>query len=431
MDILRIPKSATKQHIVFIGTTGTGKTQGMMQLFDNLLHSKKIITDVKGDYTSVYYNKNKDYIFCPLDQRTIKWNIFNDIKSYQDISIIANALIPENPKVTDPYWDNASRNILEAVLLYLSKHFEKPTNKDLWKHISSFEKIVEIKNNDEECKALLDFYIDIENQKHTREVLGTVLSKSSVKNLKFLADMDGDFSFKNWIEDNNIKNNIFMLSNPEIIDIVMPIYRVGIELMAGKLLSLEDSNDREIYFWLDEFPRLNKLKKIIDIFTLARSKGGRVIYSFQEFGDLEAVYGKELARVIISNTSTLFLFRTINAEYFENILGKQEVLEYSESRSMGGADMADRIQASKQKKLKPLVLASEIQRLENLEFYIKTIAPDITKAKFVYTPRNKINEPFVKIEKKIEKVIKKEKETKELEKLVQNYIDDMDDVLNI
>jgi len=210
---------------------------------------------------------------------------------------------------------------------------------------------------------LLDYYINTQDQKHSREVLSTVLSKNSVKSIKLLANMGGDFSFKKWIEDDNIKNHIFMLSNPEIIDLVMPIYRVTIELMASKLLAIDDNNDREIYFWLDESPRLKKLKKIIDVFTLARSKGGRIVYSFQEFGDLENVYRKELAKVIISNTNTLFLFRTINAEYFENLLGKQEVLEYSESRSMGGADMADRIQASKQKKLKPLVLASEIQRL--------------------------------------------------------------------
>ena len=431
MDILKIPRSATKQHIVFIGTTGTGKTQGMMQLFDNLLHTKKVITDVKGDYTSIYCDNSRDYIFCPLDQRTIEWNIFNDIETQFDVSLIANALIPNNPKASDPYWDNAARNILEAVLLFLSKHFEKPTNKDLWEHISSFDKIVEIKESDEECKALLDYYINIEDQKHTREVLGTILSKSSVKNLKLLASMDGDFSFKKWIEDDNIKNNIFMLSNPEIIDLVMPIYRVAIELMAGKLLAMEDSSSREIYFWLDEFPRLNKLKKIIDVFTLARSKGGRVVYSFQEFGDLESIYGKELAKVIISNTNTLFLFRTINADYFESLLGKQEVLEYSESRSMGGADMADRINASKQKKLKPLVLASEIQRLANLEFYVKTIAPDITKAKFVYIPREKKNIPFIRIEKKIEKVINK-KEIRKLEEPEQNQnIDELDDVLNV
>ena len=424
MGILKIPKSATKQHIVFIGTTGTGKTQGMMQLFDNVLNEKKVITDVKGDYTSIYYNNNKDYIFCPLDKRTIEWNIFNDIETQFDVSLIANALIPENPRVNDPYWDNAARNIVEAVLLYLSKYLEKPTNKDLWEYISSFEKIVEIKESDEECKSLLDFYINTQDQKHTREVLGTILAKSSVKAIKLLASMEGDFSFKKWIEDENIKNNIFMLSNPEIIDLVMPVYRVGIELMASKLLAMEDDNNREIYFWLDEFPRLNKLKKIIDVFTLARSKGGRVVYSFQEFGDLESIYGKELARVIISNTSTIFLFRTINADYFENLFGKQEVLEYSENRSMGGADMADRIQASKQKKLKPLVLASEIQRLENLEFYVKTIAPDITKAKFVYISREKKNEPFIKIERKIEKIKKnKEKDNK--------IIEDIDDIISV
>lgn len=47
---VKIPKVATKQHIGFIGTTGSGKTQGMMQIFEAFMHSKKIIIDVKGDY---------------------------------------------------------------------------------------------------------------------------------------------------------------------------------------------------------------------------------------------------------------------------------------------------------------------------------------------------------------------------------------------
>jgi len=429
MKKLIIPKRAIKQHIGFIGGTGTGKTQGMMQLFDNVIDKKKIITDVKGDYTSIYYKQDKDYIFCPLDKRTVQWNIFNDISNYTDISIIANALIPENPKTNDPYWDNAARNILEAVLLYLSKYFARPTNKDLWEHISSFEKIVEIKESDEECKALLDFYINTEEQKHTREVLGTIIAKRTIKSLKLLSNMDGDFSFKDWISNDDLENNIFLLSNPQLVDILIPLYRVAIELMANKLLSMDDNSNRVIFFWLDEFPRLKKLSKMIDVFTLARSKGGCVVYSFQEFGDLEATYGKDLAKVIISNTNTIFLFRTTNAEYFENLLGKQEVLEYSESRSMGSADMADRINASKSKKLKPLVLGSEIQRLENLEFYIKTIAPDITKAKFQYKKRPVINDTFIPVENKILKVNQnKEDENK---KNNENVHIDIDDIINI
>ncbi|MBD3839430.1 MAG: type IV secretion system DNA-binding domain-containing protein [Epsilonproteobacteria bacterium] len=107
---IKIPKIATRQHIGFIGTTGSGKTQGMMQIFEAFFHSKKIIIDVKGDYTSTL-KKEDDLIFCPLDERTVKWNIFNDIETYQDIANIALSLIPENPKQSDQYFDRAARSL--------------------------------------------------------------------------------------------------------------------------------------------------------------------------------------------------------------------------------------------------------------------------------------------------------------------------------
>jgi type IV secretory pathway TraG/TraD family ATPase VirD4 len=132
---------------------------------------------------------------------------------------------------------------------------------------------------------------------------------------------------------------------------------------------------------LDVLPKLKKVRKVIDLMTLARSKGGRVIYSIQTLKQLSEVYGKEGMYTILDTSNTLFIFKTTDANELENILGKQEVLEYSESRTWGPHDMRDGGSHSKQKKTKPLVLASDIQRLKNGEFYIKSIAPDITKAK--------------------------------------------------
>jgi len=405
MAKLMFPKKALKQHIAFLGGTGTGKTQGMMQLFDNVIEQKKVIVDVKGDYTSIYFNEDKDIILCPFDKRTIGWNIFNDIKTYQDVNAIATALVPINPKTKDPYWDNAARNIVEAVLIYLFKRMPNPTNKDLWDTITSFEKIAKIKEEDKDCASLIDYYINTEDQKHTREVLGTIIAKTTVRSLQYLSLIDGDFSLKRWINDSSLKNNLFLLADPKILPTVLPIYRIIIEIIASEILSMPDDDTREFYFWLDEFPKLKKLEKVVDLLTLVRSKGGRIVYSFQEMQHLEEIYGKELAKTIISNTNTLFVYRTTNAKFLEELLGQQEVLEYSESRSMGSADMADRLTATKSKKIKPLVLGSEIQRLENLEFYIKTIAPDITKAKLKYIFRETKNPKFISNIKKIKKEI--------------------------
>jgi len=393
---LQFPKNATKQHIGYIGTTGAGKTQGLMQLFDNFEDSKKILIDIKGDYTATRKKKD-DLIFCPYDKPTIGWNIFNDIKTYLDIDNIVAALIPENPKVNDQYFDIAARSVLKGIFIYLSKE-EGADNSSLWDVVTSPELIMHIVRNDKEACSYMEFHIGKEEEldKTARIVLSAMLTHVGVA-LEALSKIDGDFSFKEWTKSTQDKRSIFLLGEESVLTSLLPLYRVAVEIVASELLSMPDdtTGKHELFFWLDELPKLKKLQKVIDLMTLARSKGGRVIYSVQTLKQLEEQYKKEGMYTILDTTNTLFIFRTTDANELENVLGKQEVLEYSESRTWGPHDMRDGGSHSKQKKTKPLVLASDIQRLENLEFYIKSIAPDITKAKLQYIGREEKNPKFV------------------------------------
>lgn len=397
---IKIPKIATRQHIGFIGTTGSGKTQGMMQVFEAFFHSKKIIIDVKGDYTSTQ-KKEDDLIFCPLDERTIKWNIFNDIETYQDVANIALSLIPENPKVSDQYFDRAARSVLEGVLIGLSK-MPKPNNKMVWETITSPQGIIEIMKADEEAKQKMEAHIDDGLDKQTRGIIGTILANAGGA-LESLANMDGDFSFKKWTQDEMNKQSIFLLGEERILDSMLPLYRLVVEIVAGELLSMSDDENRELFFWLDELPRLKKLQKVIDLMTLARSKGGKVVYSVQTLKQLEEQYKNEGMVTILDTTNTKFIYRTSDAQYLEKLLGEQYVLEYSESRSWGPHDMRDGGGHTKAKKKKSIALASEIQNLRPLEFYLQSIAPYVTKALLKYTSREQKYPKFVPNIRKIKK----------------------------
>lgn len=397
---IKIPKIATRQHIGFIGTTGSGKTQGMMQIFEAFFHSKKIIIDVKGDYTSTL-KKEDDLIFCPLDERTVKWNIFNDIETYQDIANIALSLIPENPKQSDQYFDRAARSVLEGVLIGLSK-MPKPNNKMVWETITSPQGIVEIMKIDDEAKQKMEAHIDDGLDKQTRGIIGTILANAGGA-LEALASMDGDFSFKKWTQDEMNKQSIFLLGEERILDSMLPLYRLVVEIVAGELLSMPDDENRELFFWLDELPRLKKLQKVIDLMTLARSKGGKVVYSVQTLKQLEEQYKREGMFTILDTTNTKFIYRTSDAQDLEKILGQQEVLEYTESRSWGPHDMRDGGGHTKPKKIKYVVLAAEIQDLKPLEFYVKSIAPYITKARLEYIGRDPKYPKFIPNIRKIKK----------------------------
>ncbi|MDD2974974.1 MAG: type IV secretion system DNA-binding domain-containing protein [Aliarcobacter cryaerophilus] len=407
MKTIKIPKIASRQGIGFIGTIGSGKTQGMMQLFDSYINSKKVIVDVKGDYTSIY-QKAEDKIFCPLDQRTIKWNIFNDIETYEDIANVALSLIPENPKVQDPYFDNAARAVLAGILIGLSKTY-KPNNKLLWETISSPDAIFEIMKNDEEAKQKMHTYLGEDpNDKRVGSIISSI-SAMAGRAIEAISDIDGDFSFKKWANNINDKSSVFLIADPKYLDILLPTYKTIIEIISSEILSMPDNEHRvdgeqnEIFFWLDEFPRFRKLQKIVDLMTLGRSKGGKVVWAAQTDKQLEKEYGKEGAIEILDSTNTLFIYRTTVAKDFEEYLGKQEVLEYSENRSFGPHPYRDGGTYGKQKKTKPLVLSSNIQTLKDLEFYLRTMGSDTTKAKLLRIDRKPIHQKFIPNIKKIQK----------------------------
>ncbi len=91
-----IPVQAEGQHILFAGSTGTGKSQGISCILSTIRarNSRAMIIDASGDYLSKFY-KDGDTIFNPLDQRSVRWSPFAEIQNDFDCNLIAKAVIPD------------------------------------------------------------------------------------------------------------------------------------------------------------------------------------------------------------------------------------------------------------------------------------------------------------------------------------------------
>ena len=70
-NLVSMPLSITSRHTFIIGKPGTGKTQLIGRILDQILKNdfRVIIHDSKGDFISTYFDFNKHYIFNPLDKR--------------------------------------------------------------------------------------------------------------------------------------------------------------------------------------------------------------------------------------------------------------------------------------------------------------------------------------------------------------------------
>lgn len=416
--VMKLPLGVSFQMVGFFGANGVGKSNAMMQYFTNVDGYKRVVVDIDGSFYKKFY-KEGDLVFCPFTKDSVKWNIFSDIKTQFDPANIAKSLVPEDPNAgQNRFFDDGARVVVEAILTFLAKQKDS-TNKNLWEYITDFELIKEIKELDPDVRRTLSFFTN-EKQKLTADLLSTIISKTAVRSIEHLKRVDTkiktknkivelsdsmsnkenendqlnqSFSFREWLKDKNQQNTIYLLVDQDIQEMVLPLYRVVVEIIATEILSSSQKEKHPVFMFLDEFPSMGKMEKIEALLVRARKKFGAIIHGGQDFSQYVDIYGENKAKTMIGNTNTIFVFRHNDGEYFSNKrFDKQEVWEYSESIPMRTTDFNEGVTGNKQKKEKILVLPSEIARLENHEAYVKSLAPDITKVKFVYTVSEDKNE---------------------------------------
>ncbi len=86
-----MPVQAECRHSLVLGSSGSGKTQLLSNLLDELLRrgERIILHDYKGDYLERFYHPDRDIIFNPDDQRSIGWSVFDAIETILDVKTVA------------------------------------------------------------------------------------------------------------------------------------------------------------------------------------------------------------------------------------------------------------------------------------------------------------------------------------------------------
>ena len=381
---IKLPEKLETEHCCFIGRTGTGKTTMLNEVIQNLRArnrdgQKAIIYDFKGNYVEKFYRKETDLIFNPLDKRTVRWNIFNEIDSKQDIAQIASSLIPDESD-RDPYWQRAAKAVFRAILTHLYIR-DKKTNKDLWDMCSErpknlFHSFMELA----ECRQAVRH---VESRSDSSSRVDSILSVMDTKILdpfENLRDIDGDFSFKDWIV--NGKGFLFIVNKADQQELLKPLLSLIIDLMLVKTIALEDDINRRIFLLVDEFVTLQKLPSFVSFLSTARSKGGSVWCGLQDLGGVQNLYGKNITSTIFNNFTTLLSFAISDpntSSYVERAFGQREVLKQRPTMQVSDDHVGHG--SLSENKIESLILASEMQNLSKLTAYLKIGSYPVTKVK--------------------------------------------------
>ncbi len=384
-------------HYVYIGSTGSGKSVTsvipMCTFIANAKEKRSVfITDPKGEIfnaTSKMF-KDKDYDVITIDFRnpelSNRLNLLEPIiheydnyilyekKSLTGINQISNQnqainslaeanrliksistmVFSEKYDPKDPFWNNASKSLLEGLIgFYLEEYKLGKIKKEQItltsirkfqnsfmeeKNFKKFTKYIEKKEYGLKSKdSLTSILTANENTfKSVTAVFGEKLSlfdDLNVANIISSSDFDFDILGR--------KKTALYIIVPDEDKVYFNLVTMIVGVMYKELVKLaNNSNDKSlpigVDFILDEFANCPPLPDIQTIVSVARSRNMRFNFYIQSFSQLNEVYGKDIAQIILDNCGLVYLKTNTQdtAEIISKRLGKKTIEANSLSQSL-------------------------------------------------------------------------------------------------
>lgn len=378
-----IPFEMESKHLLILGTSGSGKGVLANQLvaqinsrkLKNRPNDRCVFYDLKGEYIAKQYNQKRDLIFNPFDQRSVPWRLFNEIETYPDYDVISKSLFlpPDN---RDAYWYNCASDVFRSGLIYLGQNNLK-TNRDILDFFSlSLDDIKFAFSTLPLAEQGAVKHID-NPESHASSSIISILNER-ILFLKYLVDLDGDFSFRQFIRgqqnESEVTPNLYILNIDQYKTIFQPLMSFAIDTMIRETLSIPDQLNRRIYFILDELGSLFKMDSIIDLLTVGRSKGACLFCANQDLGRIKAIYGDSNVETVFNNFNTIFVFRINDpktSDFLSQAIGERHVVRRMESRQMSPNEIGDRKSFTNQEITERVILGTEFQNFNDLEALIK------------------------------------------------------------
>ena len=381
-----LPYDMESKHILILGTSGSGKGVLLNQLAAQITARKNnhhtrercIFYDLKGEFVAKQYNSNNDYIFSPFDERSLGWNIFNELEIPPDYDVIAKSLFLSTD-VKDEYWYNCAKDVFRTGLVYL-KLKGTTSNKELWEFFSQTLEYMQaaFKTLPLSERGALK-HIDKGDSPASASIVSILQER--IQFFRYLVDIDGNFSFRKFIREQEKdlgdqfqpQPNLFILNIEQYKTIFKPLMTLAIDTMIRETLSLPDDLNRRIFFILDELGTLYKMDSILELETAGRSKGACLMCASQDLGRIEENYGKANLKTFYNNFNTNFSFRVREpetAEFLSKAIGEQNIIKKIQSRQMSPNEIGDRRSISDQEKTERLILPTEFQEQVDLRAII-------------------------------------------------------------
>ena len=268
----------------------------------------------------------------------------------------------------DPFWINAARTIFAAAAFRLRQE-KNPRILSLLRSLLTADiGQLQFLLRGTEAETLMS-----EKTEKTAISIKSVLA-TYLKSLCYIHDQDNPFSIRQWIQQDQLQEWLFISSLGDRHESLKPLITAWLDIAINALLSLPENPDRRIWVILDELGSLQQLPYLTSALAEARKFGGCFVVGIQSVAQLAKTYGFEGGREISSLLNTRFMFRVPDpdiAQWSASNLGETTIEEVREGISYGANTIRDGVSIQRVEVQKPVVPASEIQRLNDLTCYVR------------------------------------------------------------
>jgi type IV conjugative transfer system coupling protein TraD len=360
------------QHLLFCGTTGTGKSNCFTHLFPQIRDQKQraIIVDTTGEFVSRYYREGKDVLINPFDERSVSWNPWVECEYPYHYDEIAYGFIPQTGN--DRFWSESARTVFSEALMFLAN--EDSRNVDELYSLLLEDSLLNL------YKALINTpaasLLDPSGDKTAMSIRSHLAPYLKV--LRYLPKNKPVFSVRDWVKNTETNSEhdswLFITSTPDQRETLKPLLTGLMTIAFNALMNTKPDPHRRLWFVIDELISLNKQEVLPKALAEIRKYGGCIAAGIQNIPQLQEQYGNAETKSLTSLFNTKVVFRNGDPEtarHMSQMLGEQEVKETIEGLSYGAHQMRDGVSLNEQKRMKPVVSATDIMALNDLEAYLK------------------------------------------------------------
>jgi type IV secretory pathway TraG/TraD family ATPase VirD4 len=375
-----IPEQDETKHFKLIGTTGTGKSTAIQELLTAALArgDRAIIADPDGGYRSRFFNAARgDLVLNPFDAQGRRWDLFGEIHNDYDVEQLARSLIPDGGE-TDRVWTGYARTFFTAVT-------QQALSQNVRDHAVLFRLLTSAPLK--ELRVMLAGtaagpLVDEDNDKmfrSTRAVMASALSA-----LPYTARQKGaPLSVRQWVRSPAPSGGVLFLPYS-----AGQIAALAATISAQVRLAIFEAMDRpegdqRLWFIVDELDALGAIDGLKDALARLRKFGGRCVLGFQSISQVSRTYGRGVADTIVENCGNTLILRCSasehggTSEFASKLIGQREVIRTTRSRSRRPLQWLGSTTHSEHLRTEPAVMASQIERLPDLQGFLKVVSePD-------------------------------------------------------